>query len=98
MNMQLAARVFNQVLHWVRLLAELVWMMIATSVSSLWTGVPTARERIIEDWKQRASRAGMPTEWLPQFGSIVAIVSVIVMIVFWVVCAEITVLVLRLIF
>ena len=78
--------------------ARLIWVMVSTSVASLWVGVPEARKRIAEDWQKQALDWGIDNIHAPEVYRVTAIVAVIVMVVFWIVCAEITVLVLRLVF
>ena len=38
-------------------------ILITTSLSSMWIGVPTAINRIADDWTERATTAGIPSEY-----------------------------------
>ena len=91
-------RIIRTLLVWAERIIRMIWTMMAVSVSSLWVGVPTARERISEDWTQRATDWGIGTIHRPQVKRIASVAALVVMIVIWVICAEITVLALRIIF
>lgn len=82
-----------------KLLAELLWVMLSVSVASLYYGVPDARDRIAKDWEKRIlDWSRIPTESNPAIYRAGSLVALVVMLIFWIVIAEITVLVMRLLF
>ena len=84
--------------RWARRVAGFTWVMISVSVASLYLGVPEARDRIARDWQERAIGMGIPTIHDTRIYRAASTVALVVMLILWVVCAELTVLVLQLIF
>lgn len=97
-RMERIISVYKAMMPVVRALARLLWTMIFVSGASLWVGVEEAQERIAKEWEEQAIRWGWPNledSWLP---TIVSTLALVVILVCWIITAEITVLLLRLIF
>ena len=92
------ANLVRRSIPWIRRLARLIWVMVATSVAVWWLGVPEARRIIAEDWRDRAFRWGIPTEHGNTVFQITRWVALFVMIIFYIITAELVVMALRIIF
>lgn len=85
-------------IRWIRRLARVLWKILALSVVSFWLGVPEARDRIAEDIRDLVFNWGIPTRHGDSIYRVFRIVAVTVIIICWIVYAEVIVLFLRLIF
>ena len=97
LRMSWVTGIAETVWRFIRLLAELIWIMLAVSVASLYHGVPESRKRIAVDWERRIIAWGrLTTDRLPVLYRVCTWVALAVILIFWIVIAEITVLILRL--
>jgi len=83
---------------WLLRLASLIWWMISIAVSSLWVGVRNSQDRIAETWTNQVIDWGLDGRHDQTITRIARVAGLIVILLSWVVTAEITVLVLRLVF
>jgi hypothetical protein len=72
--------------------------LMATSVISLWVGVPTSVRRIADEWLDRAFFAGFPGDKMPQLYYVICALAVVTIVAGWLLVAHITVWLSRLIF
>ena len=72
--------------------------VIATTVTSIWVGIPTAVSRIANEWLDRAVIAGFHTQWDRQFYYVLWLMAFLTVIAGWVLLSFITVWIVNLIF
>ena len=84
--------------RWLLRLAWLIWRMVSLSVASLWVGVRQSQNDMAEDCTNATLDWGIDGRHDTTIKRIARVVVVVVAVLAWIVTAEITVLVLRLIF
>jgi hypothetical protein len=72
--------------------------LVTTTAISIWVGVPTAVDRIANEWLDRAVIAGFPTQWDRQLYYILWALGLITVVAGWIILSFITVGIVHLIF
>jgi len=65
--------------------------LIAMAVIALWSGVPSALERMANEWLDRAVLAGWPSLYAPQLYYFFYVIGFGMVVVGWVLCSYLTV-------
>ena len=68
------------------------------AVIALWSGVPTALDRMANEWLDRATLHGWPTLYSAQLYHLFYWLALFIVLVGWILCAYTTIIILRLIF
>ena len=76
---------------WVFRAAVATLTTIAGMLVILWTGIPTALERIADEWTDRAVAAGFPPAHAPELHRAIQFVAFIMIVGAWIGLAHITV-------
>ncbi|MFC1879102.1 hypothetical protein ACFLZW_04245 [Chloroflexota bacterium] len=79
------------VIPWLMRVMSHTIRLIATSIASLWVGVPTAVNRIADEWSTRALAAGIPTEYDTFLFYASAGVALVTIVSGWIILAFVTV-------
>lgn len=77
--------------------AGMLFMLMITSVTSLFVGVPTAIERIADSWIEEATNAGLSMGYHQSLRTASTVVAYITLILGWLILASLTVFIIRLI-
>ena len=95
---RIVAGIIRGIIRWSRRLANLIFIMLAVSIASIVHGVPGAAKQIGNDWAERVVGWGIPSQTVDPMKPWFRRAAYVVMAIYWVVIAELTVLVLRWLF
>lgn len=84
------------VLPWIWRFIRLAGSLMVISITSIYVGIPTSIERIADSWTVQASEAGLPVNYHPALKIGARIAAVIVMVLGWLVLANFTIFLVRL--
>ena len=73
-------------------------LLVATSVGSLWLGVPKTVNKIADEWLTRAIKAGLPPSWERFIYSVSFVLAFLTVLAGWVVLAFTTAFIVRSLF
>lgn len=96
--MRMTSLFFRLSVPWIRGAFLFTLHLMATSVISLWVGVPTAISRIADEWLDRAFFAGFPTQWDRHLYYVIWTLSLLTIVAGWILLAHLTVFLVHLIF
>ena len=66
------------------------------SLTSIFVGIPTSIDRIAESWSRQAGEAGVPATTLPALKSGARVIAVIALVLGWLILANLTIILVRL--
>lgn len=78
------------------LFLRLAGSLAVISLTSIFVGIPTSIDRIAESWSQQAGQAGVPVTTIPALKSGARVIAVIALVLGWLVLANFTIFLVRL--
>ena len=91
------ANILRVIFPWILRFLRMMFFLAITSLASIWVGVPTAVNRISDNWVSEATKAGLPDKYQRILLYTGRVIASITLVLGWLVLASLTVFILNLV-